>query len=94
MYAQLTHLRFRPITEILHVRETEARPKFSDTSGDKVSVLVEIGRGGKRLHVRAAESLKVERLPSIDFLQNSAHLASVALFQGIEPGERSGQRID
>ena len=94
LHAQLAHLRFGLSLDPSRAR-TEPGPVYPRRpSGHEIGVFVEIGGGRKRLHFRAAETLQVEHLSAIDFLQNSAHLASIALLQGLEPGERSGQRID
>jgi hypothetical protein len=95
--AQLTHLRFGPLTEISDVRKTDPRPEFPHTSSDKISVFVELRSRGKRCNARArssSESLKIEHLSPSDFLEYAPHLGTIAGSQLFKPFQQTGKLLD
>ena len=66
--------------------ETESRPKFADTTGNQISVFVQISGEAERVNfLRIIEALQIEHLPTRDFLQDNANVCAIRLLQMVEP---------
>src|SRR5437763_11211248 len=75
--------------------ETKPGPEFADTSGDKVSVFVEVGRGGERIDLAtAAESFEIEALSSINLGKHAPNFDTIARGQFFEPVQQRRQLLD
>src|SRR5437870_3724142 len=68
-FAQGQHLVLAQTREVPNMPETKARPEFADTTGNQISVFVQIGGGAKRANfLRIIEALEVEQLAMRDLL--------------------------
>src|SRR6266496_5240142 len=67
--AQRQHLVFAQTREVPNMPETKTGPEFADTTGNQISVFVQIGGGAKRANfLRIVEALDVKHLAMRDLL--------------------------
>ena len=71
--------------------ETESRPEFTDTAGNEIGVLIEIGSGAKRVNfLRLTKALEIENLPARNLLEHDANVIAVCMLHLIEPKKAIG----
>src|SRR5437667_10171659 len=93
--AERQHLVFAQPREILNMPETESRPKFTDTTSNQISVLIQIGSCPERADfLRIIETLQIEHLAVSDFLVHAANVVSIGLLDLTEPTKTIRQRLE
>ena len=71
--------------------ETKARPEFADTTGNQISVFLEIGSGTQRADLlRIIETLQVEHLATRNFFEHKANVVAVRVLHSVQASQAIG----
>jgi hypothetical protein len=76
---------------VVNVPETESRPKLTDTTGNQISVFVEVRSSIKRADLlRIIETLQVKHLATRNFFQHKANVVAICVLYSFQASQAAG----